>query len=338
MTVPQVSVVIATRNRAGLLAETLDALARQSWPVDRFEIVVSDNGSTDDTRSIVRRRAAASGPAVRYLYVPEPGKSSAVNEALSRARGDLLAFTDDDVIPDAAWLRHLCDAFTPHVAFVAGRILPRWEAEPPSWLSPALHGVLAVRDNGVERHAIDRDDARVMPIGANMAVRASVVHRIGGLRSDLGKLAGTLRTGEDHEFFLRMLRAGFRGLYEPAAIVEHWVPKDRLKRSYFRRWLHQNGRDVARLEASYPSQTTMLLGVPRYRWRECARDAARAARAMATGDRRNRVASTMRMLWFAGYLQERWTPDVVHCPMRLAEEYSGLGQRGAGESWEPWEP
>src|SRR6266571_194474 len=93
-----VSVIIATRNRAALLAETLDALSRQRWPRDGFEIVVADNGSTDHTRALVESVAGrTSVPAVQYLYVVEPGKSHAVNAALRFARGDLLAFTDDDV-------------------------------------------------------------------------------------------------------------------------------------------------------------------------------------------------------------------------------------------------
>jgi glycosyltransferase involved in cell wall biosynthesis len=96
-----VSVILATRNRAALLAETLDALAKQRWPRDRFEIVVADNGSTDDTRILVESFARADDtPVVRYLFVAEPGKSHAVNAALRFARGDVLAFTDDDVLPD----------------------------------------------------------------------------------------------------------------------------------------------------------------------------------------------------------------------------------------------
>src|SRR5439155_5859114 len=147
-------------------------------------------------------------------------------------------------------------------------------------------------------------DGHVMPIGANMALRRSVVDRIGGLRSDLGKLDGTLRTGEDHEFFLRMLQAGFRGVYEPDGIVHHWVPRERLERRYFRRWLHQNGRDVAKLETAYTPAVARLLGVPRYLWRQVAIDALTAIRAALARDERRRFASMLRLIWFAGYVRE----------------------------------
>lgn len=303
------SVVIATRNRQALLAAALDAIAAQDWPAASVEVIVADNGSTDRTAEVVgglsRRRGA---PFVRYLYVAEPGKSVAVNQALALASGDLLALTDDDVRPEPSWLRALATAFDETGAdFVAGRIRPVWESPPPAWLSPSLYGVLAVPDNGTERIDITADHHQVVPIGANMAVRRSVVRRIGGLRVDLGKLEGTLRTGEDHEFFLRMLHNGCRGVYEPGAVVHHRVGAERLHRSYFRQWLHQNGRDVARLEADYPpAPCRRLLRAPAYMWRQAAGDASGAVRAAVRRDAAGQFGSSARLVWFAGYLRETW--------------------------------
>jgi glycosyltransferase involved in cell wall biosynthesis len=302
-----ISVIVATRDRQQLLAQTLAALSAQEWPADRAEIIVADNGSTDATRQIVERAAArAGGPPVVYLYVSEAGKSHAVNAALRMARGDLLVFTDDDVIPEPAWLERLAAAVDETDAdFVSGRTLPRWEVPPPSWMSPALHGVLAVADGGGQRVLIRNARQGIMPIGANMAARADVVRRVGGLRADLGKLDGTLRSGEDHEFFLRLLHAGCRGVYEPTAVVRHWVPRSRLRRDYVRRWLYQNGCDVARLESVYPSGVR-LFRIPRYLWREAASDMLAAVRAAFMLDDRRRFAATTRLIWFCGYLRERW--------------------------------
>ncbi len=303
------SVVIATRNRDALLAQTLDALAGQDWPASHTEIIVADNGSTDETPRVVARAAARrGGPLVRYLFVGQPGKSAAVNQALALATGNLVAFTDDDVRPEPSWLRALARAFDDTGAdFVAGRVLPSWQTTPPSWVSPALYGVLAVPDNGSDRRPITLDDPDVMPIGANMAVRWSVICDVGGLAEDLGKLEGTLRTGEDHEFYLRMLHAGLRGVYEPGAVVHHRVGTERLDRAYFRRWLHQNGRDVARLERLYPPPDgRRLLRAPGYLWRRAAGDATALLRAAARGDGATRFGAATRLLWFAGYLREQW--------------------------------
>ena len=100
-----------------------------------------------------------------------------------------------------------------------------------------------------------------MPIGANMAIRRTALARVGGLCECLGKLEGSLRTGEDHEFFLRLLADGCHGMYEPTAVVHHLVPAARLHEGYFYRWLYQNGRDIAQLRHSYPPAVRTLAGV-----------------------------------------------------------------------------
>jgi len=151
------------------------------------------------------------------------------------------------------------------------------------------------------------DDGDVMTVGANMAVRTSVVRRIGGFRHDLGKLSGTLRTGEDHEFVLRMMGAGYRGVYEPAARVRHFVPRERLNRQYFRRWLYQNGQDVSRLESAYARETRRLLGIPRYLWRRAALDTLSMMKAGVAGNERERFAASTRLIWFSGYVRDAWS-------------------------------
>jgi GT2 family glycosyltransferase len=257
-----------------------------------------------------------------------------VNAALPMTRGDLIAFTDDDVRPDPDWIAALARAVEDTDAdFVAGRIDPLWEIAPPRWLSPALYGVLAIPENGAARLPIAADTpTRVMPIGANMAVRAAVLERLGGLRTDLGKLAGSLRTGEDHEFFLRLLHAGCRGVYEPTARVAHVVPAARLTRGYFRRWLYQNGQDVARLERAYPAAVPFLFGVPRYLWRRAIADARSTIRAAIGGDDARRVASGVRVLWFLGYLHESWFGAPASRPPGTVAANPCVGPGATGEA------
>ncbi len=89
-----------------------------------------------------------------------------------------------------------------------------------------------------------------------------------------------------------MIHAGCRGLYQPSALVRHWVPRERLEPRYFRRWLYQNGRDVAKPESvEYDTGTRMLLGVPRYLWRQAVSDVARASHALLAWNERARVAA-----------------------------------------------
>jgi glucosyl-dolichyl phosphate glucuronosyltransferase len=303
------SVIIATRDRAPLLATTLHALAQQQLSGDGFEIVVVDNASTDDTAGVVAA-AARGGMPVAYLYEEKPGKSHALNAAVLRARGDVFVFTDDDVLPSPGWLAAYAQAFRETGAdFAAGRIEPLWEAPPPAWMSPALYGVLAVADGGTERLPI-REGAKddIMPLGANMAVRRYVVDQVGGWNPRLGKLQGTLRTGEDHDFFLRMIQAGYEGIFEPAASVRHRVPAERLRLRYFHRWFYDNGRIEAQMEETYPTTDNYLFDIPRYLWRQALSDLAGLFVGLVRLDVKQTVAKATRLEWFVGYLFYRWSP------------------------------
>ncbi|HXW08854.1 MAG TPA: glycosyltransferase [Vicinamibacterales bacterium] len=304
-----ISVVIATHNRARLLASTLEAVAAQESPSVWWEIVVVDNGSTDETAEVVRTAASRAPVPVVYLRETRSGKSHALNTAMPRARGELIVLTDDDVLPSPGWLNAYLAAFREDQAdYAAGRIFPLWEAAPPRWLSPRLYGVLAVADGGPFRLELGGGlNQQIMPIGANMAVRRHVLDRIGGWNAGLGKLQGTLRTGEDHEFALRMARAGCKGLYVPEAWVRHRVPADRLRLPYFSRWYIDNGAIVAGLDQEYAPGARELLGVPRYLWRRAAADVLGATGAAVRLNVAAGVASAMRLFWFGGYVRARWT-------------------------------
>jgi glycosyltransferase involved in cell wall biosynthesis len=303
-----ISVIIATRDRAPLLATTLDAVAGQQSPGCAFEILVVDNASADGTPAVVRTAAAGAGVPMTYLREERPGKSHALNTGVTHARGDLLVFTDDDVLPSRGWLAAFVRAVHETRAdFATGRILPLWEAPPPRWMSPALHGALSIADGGPERLALSKGlNEQITPMGGNLAVRRSITDRIGGWNPALGKRQGTLRSAEDHEFALRMFAAGFTGVYEPDAVVRHRVPADRLRRAYFQRWFYDNGVIVAGLEQNYPSTDRYVLKVPRYRWRRAFVDLGSTIRAIVTADPKRATAGHMRLVWFAGYLRARW--------------------------------
>jgi glycosyltransferase involved in cell wall biosynthesis len=302
-----ITVIIATRERASLLAATLDAFSELEWPGVPFDILVVDNGSMDDTPAVVQQKAQCARVPIAYLAEPTPGKSNALNAAVARAGGDLLVFTDDDVLPSPGWLAAYVRAFAETGAdFAAGRVLPLWEAPAPKWLSPDLYAALSVVDGGTQRVRLTRGAADfIMPIGANMAVRRHVVDRVGGWNPDLGKLQGTLRTGEDHEFMLKITAAGFAGVYEPEACVRHRVPVDRLRLAYFQRWFWDNGVIEAGFEREYPTTDRYLLGTPRYLWRECAHELLATGWAVPTWNARRATVGLVRLAWFGGYLRGR---------------------------------
>lgn len=116
---PFISVIIPVWNSPELLAKCLTALAAQSYPRDRFEVVVVDNGSTDSTADVARRY-----PFAAVLSEPVPGSYRARNRGLKSARGEYVAFTDADCIPDPEWLAAAAQAARryPSAGVLAGQV------------------------------------------------------------------------------------------------------------------------------------------------------------------------------------------------------------------------
>jgi glucosyl-dolichyl phosphate glucuronosyltransferase len=303
-----ISVVIATFNRAALLEECLTFLARQPFqPGD--EIIVVDNGSTDRTQQVLRAAAARLAVPVRTLVEPTPGKSHALARAIETATGDVLAFTDDDVDVEEGWLpairRRMSDQ---EIALMGGPVVARWEQEPPAWLrdvsdgSSRIAAPLALVNYGPTLIPLG---ARTL-LGANMAVRRSVFARLGGFQPSLGKLRGTLLSGEDHEFCQRVQAAGLRAVYDPAASVRHWVPKSRMRVGYYASWFYWSGITHALLDTG--GDRRAIGGVPVYLLRRAAASLPKAAAAAAVGRMRDSIESLIDVAFVTGYLKTRWVP------------------------------
>lgn len=259
---PLVSVIVCTFNRAESLRETLSALARQRLPEDRpWELVVVDNNSTDATRAVVAEFSALSTVAIRYVFETRQGLSHARNRGIRESRGELLLFTDDDVRPAPDWLQTLSQSMLDHGCDGAGGwIGPLWEVPPPAWLTERFYGFLAIRtDEGDARRVQTSDDP---PFGANMGFRRAVFDRIGDFDVELGRHGTATVGGEEWDLFQRLLAVGGKVMYFPAARVHHEIPRERIRKSYFRRWRFENSRHQARLH-DVPGDRR-ILGIPPY--------------------------------------------------------------------------
>jgi GT2 family glycosyltransferase len=227
---PSVSVVVATRDRGESLRRTLGSLVAMDYP--DYEIVVVDSGSrTDDAQRAVD---AFSGCRVILVREPLEGLSRARNVGTRVARGQLLAFTDDDVIVDRGWLRAVARGFgrAPGIDCVTG-LVPGAELETSAQAffdARVGWGKLRVaRLYDLFEHR--SDDPRfpyftgLLGTGANFAVTCSAFNRVGQFDESLG--AGSVsRGGEDLDYFLRILLARGRIAYEPSALVWHVHRRD----------------------------------------------------------------------------------------------------------------
>jgi cellulose synthase/poly-beta-1,6-N-acetylglucosamine synthase-like glycosyltransferase len=299
------TVVIATFNRADLLDDCLAHLSKQAF-AEGDDVIIADNGSTDHTAAVVSRHARRFPTLLTRLVVPTPGKSHAVSAALQSARGDVVALTDDDVRVEKDWLVNLKRRFAdPQTALAGGPVAPRWERPAPPWLRVTarqrLGAPLGLLDYG-------NSEARLGPrtlLGANMAVRRSVLQQLGGYAPHLGKLRGTLLSGEDHELCQRIQAAGYEAWYVPDARVAHWVPAARMRISYFVRWFYWSGITHASMDTASSSGRSVHR-VPLYLVRQFAGGLASACAAALRGRLPAAVDRALDSAFAAGYAACRW--------------------------------
>jgi glucosyl-dolichyl phosphate glucuronosyltransferase len=326
------SILICTYNRARLLRDTLAALQALTLPPDcDVEIIVVDNNSSDNTPLVVAEARRDARIRVVAARETSQGKSFALNRGLEMAGGDIVALTDDDVWPDPDWLSRIVSDFRERdVTFVFGKVLPRWgQLPPPEILTPPaqdIWGPLAIVDYGDEPvDYVAESTGQRLPIGANLAFAREALVTIGGWRTDLGKVNNTLISGEDHEIFMRVRRYGlYRGYYDPAVSVRHFVPASRLTREYFRRWFFWHGKTQAlMLEDLHPdlelSRVPRIAGVPRFLYRQTVEQLWQWVRALGRRDALGVMTEELRAIQFVGMLCECWRRP------RLSQDRSAKG-------------
>lgn len=240
------SVVIATRNRSDMLRSTLEHFCRLDVVGLNWEILIVDNGSTDSTQKVLSE-AAGRLPLVCFIY-PGAGKHRALNHVIDRARGALLLFTDDDVVPNPNWLQHLVRAAKswPQAAVFGGPIIPAFPQSTPDWISdPGF--LYASRAYG--RLDLGQDEGYVEPkfFGANLMVRATALGRI-RFDETLGPADGNYIQGGEAQLIDRICRQGDRCVYVPGAEVLHVVSPEQVTVDWLLGRAYRYGRGMARIE------------------------------------------------------------------------------------------
>lgn len=225
-----ISVVISTYNRCELLRGALRSVLEQDADRVAYEVVVVDNNSTDRTRDVVKAFIEEGHENLTYVFEPRQGVSYGRNTGIQRARADIITFTDDDVRASRNWIANTKKAFDEHpeADFIGGRILPNWRMEPPAWLTRDHWWPLALLDCGDQPLAVNSENPICLP-AANASFRRKVFERFGLFSSEFSGR-------EDHEFLLRLWRAGRSGLYVPEILVTADVQIERMEKSYHLKW------------------------------------------------------------------------------------------------------
>jgi len=240
MNVPRATVIVPTRDRAGVLRDCLASLTRQTAPADSFEVIVVDNGSSDDTAAVARSFDGALR--LTLLHESEPGLHVGRHAGWRAARSDVLMFCDDDIEAEPEWVDAVVRRFEdPEVALVGGNDRPAFEHAPPPWLAlwwahPVAHGralgLLSILDFGNETFELDPG----WVWGCNFNVRRRALEAARGFHPD-GVPPERLQWRGDGEMHVgRVVReAGARCVFEPRASVRHRVDTARMTVDYLQR-------------------------------------------------------------------------------------------------------
>lgn len=245
----KISVIIATYNRCESLRDTLDSiLAQKTDGSFDYEVIVADNNSNDKTKEIAGVYSDKFGGKLKYLFEPRQGKSNALNSALKEALGELIAFTDDDVIVGENWLKNIAQAFKASDAIaVTGKICPKWLTDVPEWLSLEgpyrFIGPLISFDLGEKNKEIAKED-NILPLGANLIIKREAFEKYGNFDIRYGRKGRCLIGGEDSELSLRLLKNDEKIMYFPDIVVYHKVDKNKINKSYFSKWSFWTGFSV----------------------------------------------------------------------------------------------
>lgn len=307
MTTPDISVVVPTYNRSALLERALLSLFSQRVDNVSFEIVVVDNNSSDATRETVETLTAKAPVTLRYIHEAQQGNAYARNTGIDEARAPIIAFLDDDVVAGDQWVDTIAAAFkrAPDISFVGGKILPLWDTEPPSWLTPAHWAPLALLDYGAEELPIAGATPRGL-LTANLAVRKEVFADVGRFSPALQRVKGGIGSLEDHEFLLRMCRGGKSGIFDPALITWAAVDPERISKAYHRRWHLGHGRFYAIMQdPEWERSRFHLAGVPSHLYKATAKHAIAWGLRVITRNTDAAFENECELRFFYGYFSER---------------------------------
>lgn len=226
---PFISVIIPTYNRSRLLQQTVDTILAQTYPRQRWELILVDNGSTDDTARVITE-VIARDEHVRGLTEKRKGAHFARNIGALAARGDLLYFTDDDMLAEPDMLERIVEGFDADssVASVTGKVLPKWETEPPVWvLEHCRNALLSLLDLG-EALIVSDEDPGVF--SCHQAVGRDVFMEAGGFNPDTNAdvFTGDNETGLN----IKIRNLGYRFAYVGMAVTHHIIPASRMTQRY----------------------------------------------------------------------------------------------------------
>jgi len=257
-----ISVIICTYNREKYLYNALKSIAENGFPFNKYEIVLINNNSSDNTEAECKR-FQNDFPAVNFNYFVEnnQGLSFARNRGIEEAKGDILVYVDDDAKVNRAYLKTIDDFFKENQTAMAvgGAIFPIYETKEPSWMSHYTKSLItAYKDEG---NKIIKFKANKYPSGGNAAYKKSVFEKVGNFNTKLGRKGTSLIGAEEKEIFDKMKALNMPIYYLPDMILYHIIPSVKLTKEYFNKLTFSIGQSerIRTLDISFFSYFKRLV-------------------------------------------------------------------------------
>ena len=228
---PNISIVVPTYNSACTILKTIQALLAQDYPKENTEIIVVDDGSTDNTRELIK------GYPVKYFFQSNAGPAAARNLGWRNSSGEIILFTDSDCIPDTNWASKLVANYADYRTGAVGGSYGIKNKE--NLLADCIFQEISIRHEMMPR--------KVKALGSyNLSVRVDILRSIGGFDESY-----TIASGEDNDLSYRILKAGYTLVFSKDAIVLHYHPqrllsylKTQFWHGYWRMKLYKDHSDM----------------------------------------------------------------------------------------------
>lgn len=236
---PLITAIVCTHSRSHSLRKCLSSLLKQTLPRDHYEVLVVDNGSTDDTASVIRE--FANEPGVRSVLEPVLGLSKARNTGWREAQADYVGYIDDDATAEERWLESALWCFEyvkPAPAWVGGPIHLDWEMKAPAWINEELSVPLGKVYWG-DKACWLTPQQRLG--GGNSFYEKKLLEETGGFDENLGRKPGGLLSGEEAELQQRFQAMGRNLYYHPGIGIWHFVSVERCRPEWFYRRYYWGG-------------------------------------------------------------------------------------------------
>lgn len=292
-----ISIVFATYHNEEILKKTLESYCLISTQY-QWELIIVDNANREETRQIVN--AYKTKLPIQFIEQSEPGKNNALNKALPLINGDLVMFTDNDILPNSDLINIYVDSARayPEIKIFSGRIIP--DIEIPEWIDTSSHRIrsaLGIYDKG-------ETNKEILPVdvwGGNMLLKKEVFTKGISFNSNVGPNGINYVMGSETELLKRLQAGDFKAMYIAKSKVFHQIRSEQLSINWLTQRSYRSGKGSA---FNNENNAISLFGVPRYLLKKLVIDYFCFVKALMFGDKRLRCLTSMEYNFTKGKTQQ----------------------------------